>query len=348
MKKIGMYSPYFNILGGGERYLFTIAQCLSAMYQVDIFWKNPHILKDAERKFNLNLSKVSIRPWVQSTLTRTSQLREYDVFFYMTDGSLFFSPAKKNFLIIQSSDKIPASSDFLNKLKLVSWSTLVCYSEFMVDQIQKKLAKKTTSLFVPVDLTSFKPGKKENIILSVGRFFPYLHSKKYEILIDAFKTMSKKNGSWKLHIAGSVDPGTEGYVRTLKKQATGFPIIFHEGISFVELKKLYSKATLYWHAAGFGEDPQVHPERFEHFGVSTVEAMASGCVPISYNGGGQPEIVSSESGFLWNTPEELINQTQSLISNKKMVNDYGQKALQRAQNYSVELFCSKIYEMVET
>jgi len=31
----------------------------------------------------------------------------------------------------------------------------------------------------------------------------------------------------------------------------------------------------------------------EHFGITTVEAMAAGCVPLVYDSGGQAEIVSS-------------------------------------------------------
>jgi len=31
--------------------------------------------------------------------------------------------------------------------------------------------------------------------------------------------------------------------------------------------------------------------RYEHFGISTVEAIAQGCIPIVHNSGGQKEIV---------------------------------------------------------
>ena len=51
----------------------------------------------------------------------------------------------------------------------------------------------------------------------------------------------------------------------------------------------------------------------EHFGITTVEAMAAGCVPVVINKAGQREIVEDGvSGFLWNTWGELKDRTQLL------------------------------------
>jgi len=44
----------------------------------------------------------------------------------------------------------------------------------------------------------------------------------------------------------------------------------------------------------------------EHFGITPVEAMAAGCVPIVYRGGGLTETVTKDSGFTWKTIDELI------------------------------------------
>ena len=53
----------------------------------------------------------------------------------------------------------------------------------------------------------------------------------------------------------------------------------------------YKLAKIYWHASGFGEDLETHPEKAEHFGITTVEAMINGLVPIVIDAGGQKEIV---------------------------------------------------------
>jgi glycosyltransferase involved in cell wall biosynthesis len=82
---------------------------------------------------------------------------------------------------------------------------------------------------------------------------------------------------------------------------------------------LLQSAKIYWHATGFAEDETTHPERMEHFGITTVEAMAAGCVPVVINKGGHPEIIQhGVNGFLWNTREELKQYTTVLIQDKAL------------------------------
>lgn len=348
MKRVGIYNPYLDILGGGERYILTIARCLSRDFSVDVFWKDPKIVKKAQKKFHLDLSKISVKRWFTSPITRTAQLQAYDVFFYVTDGSLFFSTAKKNFLIIQSPDKIPNTRRFLMKAKLKTWTSVVCYSQFVASIIKNRFSKKITPLFVPIDPSLFKSEKKEKIILSVGRFFPKLHNKKQDVLIDVFRKLSPQLLGWKLVFAGSVDPGGKAYLNKLKDKVKGLSVEFYDDISFSKLVKLYSRAAIYWHGAGFGEDLKQFPERAEHFGVSTVEAMASGCIPIVFAGGGQAEIVTDKkNGFLWRTKEELMRKTTSVIKESKKYQYISKNAIKRVQNYTAHKFCSKLHELVE-
>ena len=57
-------------------------------------------------------------------------------------------------------------------------------------------------------------------------------------------------------------------------------------ISFTKLIQLMQLARVYF-----------HPRIDEHFGISTVEAMASGLVPVVSNFGGQTEFVPSKYQF---------------------------------------------------
>ena len=58
--RIGIYDPYLNTLGGGERYVLTAAECLSKKHQVEVFWEDTQILVKAERRFNLDLGKIRL------------------------------------------------------------------------------------------------------------------------------------------------------------------------------------------------------------------------------------------------------------------------------------------------
>ena len=81
----------------------------------------------------------------------------------------------------------------------------------------------------------------------------------------------------------------------------------------------------------------------EHFGITTVEAMASGCVPLVYEGGGQREIIEQgKSGFLWKTDDELIQQTIRLIKRPAVVRSVATYAVKRSQVFGQERFIHNI------
>ncbi|HEX5798193.1 MAG TPA: glycosyltransferase [Candidatus Saccharimonadales bacterium] len=94
-----------------------------------------------------------------------------------------------------------------------------------------------------------------------------------------------------------------------------YPVYFHFDCFYSELKSLFNKAFIYWHATGYGSDPDEYPEKQEHFGITTVEAMSAGCIPVVIDSAGQQETVShAENGFLWNSKNELIKYTKKAIN----------------------------------
>ena len=102
-------------------------------------------------------------------------------------------------------------------------------------------------------------------------------------------------------------------------------------------------ASIFWHGAGFDEDPRTHPERFEHFGIAVVEAMAAGAVPIVFGAAGPAEIVRhGVDGFHWHTPEDLVRFTRQLIADPKLLATMAQSAQQRAREFSSERFSDEL------
>lgn len=355
--KVAIYSPYLDTLGGGEKYMMTIAQVLSESHSVDVLL-DKHLFslgadklqKDLEARFDLNLSKVNFikAPLGKdsNTVKRLFFLRSYDVLLYLTDGSIFIPTAGRNILHIQSPLVGQSSKSLWGRIKLMGWDLIIYNSEFTKRNSEKNWPKKSMVIYPPVDVDKIKPLEKKKYILSVGRFFGYLRDKKQRILIDAFKKLYKKKVimDWSLHLVGSVTAGDRDYIDELKKNAEGIPVNFYPNLEYTQLIKLYGQSSIYWHGAGYGE---TDPTKMEHFGISTVEAMAAGCVPVVIGKGGQTEIVEQgQSGFLWNNLSELENLTLRLINDGKLWKDLSAKASIKAKVYSEDKFVAQINQLI--
>lgn len=333
--------------------MMTIAEVLSSRHAVDVLLDKHlfslgggYLKKELSKRFDLNLKSVNfiIAPLGQnsSAISRTLFLNNYDRFFYLTDGSIFFPTAKKNFLHVQSPLIGQPAKSIWGLFKLKGWDLVIYNSSFTKTYSQANWPLKSEIIFPPVDTSKIKPLRKEKYILSVGRFFGYLKDKKQELLIKVFKELSETGNikEWSLHLVGSASDGDKDYLESLKYLAKGIPVEFYPNLEHNGLIELYGQSSIYWHAAGFGE---TDPTRMEHFGISTVEAMAGGCVPVVIGKGGQREIVEDgKSGYLWENLDELKQLTLKLTEDRKLLEKMAKEATERAQDYSKEKFVERI------
>jgi glycosyltransferase involved in cell wall biosynthesis len=197
-----------------------------------------------------------------------------------------------------------------------------------------------------VDVDHFSTEEKKNRILSVGRFFAGNHNKKHLDMIDAFRRMNLESlKDWELHLVGGTRPEPEhqAYLDRVKSAATGLPIHIHENVAFVKLKSIYASSAIYWHAAGYGEDESRNPIAAEHFGISTVEAMAASCVPVVIDRGGQREIIThNRNGMLWQTIDQLQSYTLQLIHDLTLRKTLSLQAQQDCQKFSKSAFVARL------
>ncbi|OGE72409.1 hypothetical protein A3H40_04155 [Candidatus Daviesbacteria bacterium RIFCSPLOWO2_02_FULL_38_15] len=351
--RAAIYSPYLDTFGGGEKYMMTIAEILSGDNRVDILL-DQHLqelgadyLKDTlSKRFSLNLQKIAfINAPIgkqSSVVLRALFLKNYDVFVYLTDGSIFYPTAKKNILHIQSPLIGQPSKSAWGKFKLKGWDLIIYNSKFTEEHSKENWVLPSRVIYPPVDTFKIKPLKKKEYILSVGRFFGYLKNKKQEILIQIFKELfeaGKING-WSLHLVGSAGEGDKEYLRELQDLAKGIPIKFYPNLAYNDLVKLYGESSIYWHASGFEE---TDPTKMEHFGIATVEAMAGGCVPIVIQKGGQIEIIEDKiSGYLWNTLNECKKLTVKVIRDEYLRSKLSENAVKRSKNFNKDKFIENI------
>jgi glycosyltransferase involved in cell wall biosynthesis len=162
------------------------------------------------------------------------------------------------------------------------------------------------------DLPVIEKEKNQNQILSVGRFFVHGHSKNQHMLITAFRDLLIKHPKATLVLVGGLAPGSvhREYLDMCRDLAKDLPVTFQIDAERDEISTLMESSSIYWHGAGFDVDPELYPERCEHFGISLVEAMGSKVIPVVVGNGGPDEIVQfGVNGFKYQSVEGLIRRT---------------------------------------
>ncbi len=355
--KIGVFDPYLDDLGGGEKYMMGIAQCLAKNNDVSIFWDKKADVKELGERFLIDLSRIKLAKNIFSKeiglVARLVESKKYDVIILLSDGSIPFLLSKKTF--IHAQQPLPHQNiNIKTRLKLSRISKFFSNSQYTKSYIDKSLGVSSVVLYPPVEIKP-KKVKKENIILHVGRFrvrdvaTRIDDYKKQGVMINTFKEMIKiRLPGWKFILAVSVKKEDQKTFEAFKKQTEGYPIEFIVNKNNNDLWDIYSKSKIYWHASGFGEDLDRHPEYAEHFGISTVEAMSAGAVPVVINAGGQKEIVTNnENGFLWNSLDDLIEKTQLLINDEKLWKKMSQIAIRRSEDFAGDRFCEELHKILD-
>ncbi len=232
-----------------------------------------------------------------------------------------------------------------------SYPRILSISQFTSQWIQRYWNKGSQLLYPPVDVGHIKPKKsKRNWIVHIGRFFAGGHSKKQLELVHAFSELNRSGiHDWELHFIGTPAQGAihEKYFQRVLEEAKGLPIYFHGNASNYELYEMLSNASIYWHATGYGEDLKNNPIASEHFGITTVEAMAAGCVPVVFAAGGQEEIVNDTNGYTWTNIRELVAITKSLVTDNEHRKRLGKAATLASERYATKVFHENVKKLFD-
>lgn len=326
---------------------------------------------------NVQLHYVDL-PDIESQLSRRNPLSHYkqsqrflaelsegyDIFVAIMHGVPPFSHAKKSALIVlfptptapyvkpeggldaALARKRPARYLYQSwawKKRMATYQIKTAISDFSRSWAQKRWGIDCEVVYPPVN-TAFGRAEKEKIILSVGRFAVEGegHTKKQEQMLGVYSRMNGERPlDWKYFCVGGLGgtPEHKAYFERLSALAASSGAQLVANIDRGELRTLYERASIFWHAAGYGEDQNTRPIFVEHFGISTVEAMAAGCVPVVINKGGQPEIVEhGVNGFVWETLDELRDYTTRLINDDALRAKMAEAARKRSQVFSREVF----------
>lgn len=340
--KIGFYSPYFDSVSGGERYVLTLASYWSKSHDVSLFSDTASLLSKVEERLHIDMSRVTVTKNIFASRNIFHKLLEtsrYDLIFFLTDGSIPTTFARRNILHFQ----VPFHTVPYHSLKMSRFQAVVCNSEFTKKNLDRRVGKKSIVIYPPVDPITRAKSAKKHMILSVGRFHPL---KKQDVLIAAFKKLVKNKAAvgYELVLAGGVLPADEAYLASLRASVGKYKISILPNAPFRTLTQLYNQASVYWHGAGFKE---TKPEHMEHFGITTVEAMSAGVVPIVFDGGGLPEIIEDGiSGYLWQTPGELVSKTLTILGDEQGRDYIARAAYTRSGLFTAQAFTHAFDELL--
>ncbi len=345
-KTVGLYTPYLDVLGGGEKHILSILKVFDeAGYHVTIFW-NQDLTEQIKNRLHLTFEHLTFEKDLRdmSFIEKAKKLSPLEWMLYVTDGSYFFSPAKKTAIFCMVPEKKLYSLSPVNALKTAN-AVFIANSHYTATWLHKwHISSQVVYPYVSEEFFVEEPRKRSPIVLSVGRFFKHLHAKRHPELIQTFLRFHSQHPEYVLVLAGGVKKEDEEYVEELKRQFPQPFILFKTNITFPLLKDLYKNAMMYWHFTGFGVDSLTTPEQVEHLGMTPLEAMASRTIPFCFNAGGPKEIIENgKNGFLFSSQEELLRQTSYFLNTPSLQSQMAQSAYQFAfRSFRYETFAAHV------
>jgi len=313
-------------------------------YNATYYYRNPWRRYEASRRWHAALSQ----PYDLFIAT----VHEMPPFCHAVKGVLIVLFPFHTAAYIQSQGDILLESSLRQRIenfyqkwewkkRLESYQLKTAISDFSRAWTRCRWGVDCEVIHPPVD-NHFRRVEKGKVILSVGRFAVKGegHTKKQSEMLTAFRQMESEGlRGWEYFSVGGLSdtPTHHAYFEKLHDVIAGGRAHLIANVERSTLKSLYERASVFWHAAGYGEDESLHPELTEHFGITTVEAMAAGCVPVVINKGGQREIVQhGVNGFLWNTLAELKEYTGVLMRDEHLRARMSEKARARSVFFSRE------------
>lgn len=171
---------------------------------------------------------------------------------------------------------------------------IICNSEYIQNKIKSKFDKDSTVIYPPVRLDEFQSITKEKQVVTVGRFS---EEKNHNFGINVFSEIDCN-----YNIIGNTKTKSNIlYYNELKSQ-----IESHENISLYKnidrkvLVDILNKSKIYFHCSK------------ETFGISVVEAISAGCIPIVPDNSAHKETVPFPE---LRYPEDDIEKSREIIHN---------------------------------
>ncbi len=306
--RVAILHDHMSFIGGGERVVLTLASALHAdVYATDV---DPALPKKAGFP---DVTVKELRPVPQTPLVRQTrqakafhhaEIPAYDAYVFSGNWAIagahdrhpnlwychtpvrVFYDLEKTFLASLSPAKRVAARTWIRRTRpkyegnVADIDAIVVNSRNVAARVERYLHRKAEVVYPPVDVSRFGFREVGDAWLSVNRLS---HEKRVGLQVEAFRRLPQE----RLVVAGGPGVGvdSEKFIRSLDPPAN---VTFLGEVDERRLRELYATCR------GFLATAQD-----EDFGMTPVEAMASGKAVVAVDEGGYREtVVPGETGWL--------------------------------------------------
>ncbi len=351
--KTAIFHDYFGAIGGGERVVLTMAKILDAdIITTDI---------DAVAQLRPEVPVISLgstlkhRGFKQITAClkfyRCDFSRDYD-FFIFSGNWAHYAAHRHHPNMWYCHTPVRAFYDlyslFLSREDIISrqefriWShfqrnfdqhsvrhidTIVTNSKNVQNRIRHTYSRDAEVIDPPVDTSRFRCTGYGDFWLSVNRLYP---EKRIELQIEAFRKVPSEN----LIIVGGYAEGDHAskYAKSIRRHLPENVVMLGE-IPEDRLIDLYARCR-----------GHICTAIDEDFGLTPLEAMASGKPVIAVDEGGFRETVTPETGVLIEPSQvNIVNAIKTLNRDPE---SYREACIARAREFNLTIFTKKITSAV--
>jgi glycosyltransferase involved in cell wall biosynthesis len=360
--KIGVFSPRINLCGGAEWVAVSIINSLKKANYETILLTNSQVdqtnfLKlfgrtvnvDSQIVFPFEIAPSHVVP-IYTDAIRTLMIKSKCDILIDTSSCARLPGVDISYIHFPFLGHIPQPKiavDYARKLKNTYYlpysayekrreksqcPILIANSKYTKNKIKEFTGSESILLYPPILKTFFIDDylpERNNTVVSVGRIAP---EKRFHLIPQIAKLTNKNINFLIIGIAQSQTELSRIRELSRKNNVTDRVRVLTD-VPGDRLREILRTSKVF-----------LHTTFAEHFGVSIVEAMASGCITITHNSGGAKEFVPSK--FRYDTIEEAAE-----LIDKAMIDWNSSVASEfalRAKQFSEETFSEKITSIVKS
>ena len=218
------------------------------------------------------------------------------------DKKRYYELIKENYDKMMLNSTILTNSEYSNKAIFDAYGIndgIILAPPVDVEQFRSLLIPSPS---FPLSYLQEKDDDKEDFVIVVSRIEPV---KKIENAIKVAKTLKEKKIAKGMIIAGNIEPFYYDYMYKINEMIKNLDlddfVSMETNCKLEKLCSLLKKSKVFF-----------HPRYGEHFGMSIVEAMSAGLIPVVTDDGGQTEFVPKK--YQYHSIEQAVDIISSALN----------------------------------